>query len=221
MVADRRRLPRARRVAVPVGGGPRPLRSARPGRARPPPKRCRRTPPKQLPITIGVGEPFTTTLTVVGYFALLFTLPVLLYEAYAFVIPALKPERATHRRPADARRAGAVHHRRRVRLLRRAAARGPLPPGLQLEQFDILVQAKTYYTFQILTMLGIGLAFQFPLGLLALQRLGVDQCRHADAELALRYRHHRGHRGRHARGRSGHDRPGDAPARRACIWPVS
>src|SRR5579859_7239309 len=47
--------------------------------------------PKAIPITIGVGEPFTTTLTVCFYFALLFTLPVLLYEAYAFVIPALSP----------------------------------------------------------------------------------------------------------------------------------
>src|SRR5690242_2058190 len=45
--------------------------------------------PKNVPITIGVGEPFTTTLTVCFYFPLLLTLPVLLYAAYAFVIPAL------------------------------------------------------------------------------------------------------------------------------------
>ena len=45
-----------------------------------------------MPITIGVGEPFTTTLTVAAYFALLFALPVLMYEAYAFVIPALNPQ---------------------------------------------------------------------------------------------------------------------------------
>jgi sec-independent protein translocase protein TatC len=54
-----------------------------------------------------------------------------------------------------------------------------LPPAVHFLQgynsahFDILVQAKTYYAFEILTMLGIGLAFQMPLGLLALQRLGV------------------------------------------------
>src|SRR5215475_3575407 len=34
--------------------------------------------PRNVPITIGVGEPFTTTLTVCFYFAILFTLPVLL-----------------------------------------------------------------------------------------------------------------------------------------------
>jgi sec-independent protein translocase protein TatC len=54
-----------------------------------------------------------------------------------------------------------------------------LPPavhflqGYNSSEFDILVQAKTYYTFEILTMLGIGLAFQLPLALLAMQRIGV------------------------------------------------
>jgi sec-independent protein translocase protein TatC len=54
-----------------------------------------------------------------------------------------------------------------------------LPPavhflqGYNSQNFDILVQAKTYYTFEILTMLGIGVAFQLPLGLLALHRIGV------------------------------------------------
>ena len=58
-----------------------------------------------------------------------------------------------------------------------------LPPavhflqGYNSQQFDILVQAKTYYTFQIFTMLGIGLVFQLPLGLLALQRLGAINAR--------------------------------------------
>jgi len=37
----------------------------------------------------------------------------------------------------------------------------------------VLVQAKSYYTFEILTMLAIGAAFQLPLGLLGLHRIGV------------------------------------------------
>src|SRR5206468_9497564 len=36
---------------------------------------------------------------------------------------------------------------------------------------------KAYYTFEIFTMLGIGLAFQLPLGLLALQRIGAINAR--------------------------------------------
>ncbi len=128
--------------------------------------------PKRLPITIGIGEPFTTTLTVAFYFALLFALPVLIYEGYAFVIPALNP------------------HERRIAIPMMLAApilfiagvafayEIVLPPavrflqGYNSQNFDILVQAKTYYTFEILTMLGIGLAFQVPIGLLGLQRTG-------------------------------------------------
>ena len=47
-----------------------------------------------------------------------------------------------------------------------------LPPavhflqGYNRQHFDVLVQAKTYYSFQIVTMLAIGLAFQLPLALL-------------------------------------------------------
>jgi sec-independent protein translocase protein TatC len=137
----------------------------------------RTAPAKEKPITIGVGEPFTTTLTVVAYFALLFSLPVLIYQGYAFVIPALNPKE------------------RRVALPVMAAApllfligvlfayEIVLPPAVHFLQgynsgsFDILVQAKAYYTFEILTMLGIGLAFQLPLGLLALDRIGVLNAR--------------------------------------------
>jgi sec-independent protein translocase protein TatC len=132
---------------------------------------------KRLPITIGVGEPFTTTLTVSAYFALLITLPVLLYEAYAFVIPALRPE--------ERRIAIPVMVAAPILFLTGVAFAYwvVLPPavhflqGYNAQNFDILVQAKTYYTFQIFTMLGIGLAFQLPLGLLALQRLGAINAR--------------------------------------------
>jgi sec-independent protein translocase protein TatC len=129
--------------------------------------------PKNVPITIGVGEPFTTTLTVCFYFALLFTLPVILYEAYAFVIPALSP------------------NERRIALPIMIAA--PvlfvigvvftyvivLPAAIHFLQgynssyFNALVQAKPLYQFEILTMAAIGLAFQLPLGLLGLQRAGI------------------------------------------------
>jgi sec-independent protein translocase protein TatC len=132
---------------------------------------------KRLPITIGVGEPFTTTLTVSAYFALLFALPILLYEAYAFVIPALKPN--------ERRIAIPVMFTAPLLFLCGVvfAYLVVLPPavhflqGYNAQHFDILVQAKTYYTFEIFTMLGVGLAFQLPLGLLALQRLGAINAR--------------------------------------------
>ncbi len=129
--------------------------------------------PKNVPITIGVGEPFTTTLTVCFYFALLLTLPLLLYQAYAFVIPALSPTE------------------RRVALPVMLAAPAlfvagvvftyliVLTPAIRFlqsynsNQFNALVQAKPLYSFEVLTMGSIGLAFQMPLALLALRQLGV------------------------------------------------
>jgi sec-independent protein translocase protein TatC len=44
------------------------------------------------PVTLGIGEPFTTTLGVSLIFALVLSLPVLLYEIYGFLLPALSPE---------------------------------------------------------------------------------------------------------------------------------
>jgi sec-independent protein translocase protein TatC len=130
-------------------------------------------PNKEKPITIGVGEPFTVTLTVAAYFALVFTLPLLIYEAYAFVIPALNRSERNVATP----------------LMMVAPALFVcgaafcywfvLPPAIRFlqgynhEQFQVLVQAKNYYSFQIVTMLAIGLAFQLPLGLLGLHRIGV------------------------------------------------
>jgi sec-independent protein translocase protein TatC len=130
-------------------------------------------PDQVKPITIGLGEPFTTTLTVAAYFALLFALPVLIYEGYAFVIPALTPK--------ERRMAVPVMLVAPVLFLIGVgfAYLIILPPavhflqGFNSEHFDILVQAKSYYTFEILTMLGVGLAFQLPLGLLALDHAGV------------------------------------------------
>jgi sec-independent protein translocase protein TatC len=53
--------------------------------------KIQRNPPGDKPVTLGVGEPFTTTLTVALYFALIFALPVILFELYGFVLPALAP----------------------------------------------------------------------------------------------------------------------------------
>jgi sec-independent protein translocase protein TatC len=133
----------------------------------------KKTDDKVKPITIGIGEPFTTTLSVAAYFALLFSLPVLLYEAYAFVIPALTRDERRIALPVMA----AVPFLFSIGVA--FAYVVVLPPAVHFLQgfnsgdFDILVQAKAYYTFEILTMLGIGLAFQLPLGLLALDAAGI------------------------------------------------
>jgi sec-independent protein translocase protein TatC len=130
-------------------------------------------PADEKPVTLGVGEPFTISLTVAAYFALLFALPVLIYEGYAFVIPALSPNERRAAIPLMAVApilfmAGVVF-----------AYVFVLPPAVRFlqgynhEQFQVLIQAKAYYSFEVVTMLAIGLAFQLPLGLLGLHRIGV------------------------------------------------
>jgi sec-independent protein translocase protein TatC len=129
--------------------------------------------PKRQPVTLGVGEPFTTTLTVSGWFALLFSLPLLLYQLYAFVLPAFSP------------------YERRVALpllmmvpflFISGVVFGyfvVLPPAVRFLQnfnntsFDVLVQAKDYYRFSVMALLGLGILFQMPIVILALTRLGI------------------------------------------------
>ncbi len=129
--------------------------------------------PKNVPITIGVGEPFTTTLTVCFYFALLFTLPVILYEAYAFVIPALSPKERRIALPIMIAAPvlfviGVVFT---YLIVLPAAIR--FLQGYNSSYFNALVQAKPLYQFEVMTMAAIGLAFQLPIGLLGLQRAGI------------------------------------------------
>lgn len=128
---------------------------------------------QEKPVTLGPAESLTTTLGVAAYFALLFALPVMIFEAYGFVIPALNPHERRTAKPVMVT----------APLLFLAgvffAYFVVLPPamhflqGYNSDQFNVLIQAKSLYSFEVMTMLGIGLAFQLPLGLLALHRLGI------------------------------------------------
>jgi sec-independent protein translocase protein TatC len=125
------------------------------------------------PITIGVSEPFSTTLAVAFYFAVLFALPVILWQAYAFLLPAFSPRERKVALPLMAMVPA---------LFAAGVAFGyavVLPPALRFLQnfnadsFDVLVQASAYYRFVALTLLALGLVFQVPIGVLAATRLGI------------------------------------------------
>ena len=55
--------------------------------------------PGDNPVVLGVGETFTTTITVSLYFALVISLPMILYELYGFILPALNPAERRIARP--------------------------------------------------------------------------------------------------------------------------
>jgi sec-independent protein translocase protein TatC len=129
------------------------------------------------PITLGVTEPFVTTFTVAGYAALLLSLPFILWQAYAFVLPAFSPRE----------RQVALPLMLLVPLLfLSGVAFGyfvALPRAINFLQnfndqsFDILIRAADYYKFSVVLLAVIGLLFQIPVGVLAVTRLGVISAR--------------------------------------------
>lgn len=125
------------------------------------------------PVTLGIGEPFTTTATVSLIFALILSLPVLLVQLYAFLTPALDPDQRRRMRPI----ALAI-----PLLFVTGVAFGyfvVLPAAVRFfqnfnsAQFNVLVQASQYYKFAATTMLAMGLLFQVPVAILAITRAGV------------------------------------------------
>jgi sec-independent protein translocase protein TatC len=125
------------------------------------------------PVTLGVGEPLTATLLVAGYAALLISLPLLLYQLYAFVLPAFSP---TERRVAMPLMvmvpflfyAGVVF----AYFLVLPAAVDFLQ-NFNDDSFDVLLQARDYYKFSILVLGVMGLFFQLPVLILAVTRMGI------------------------------------------------
>jgi sec-independent protein translocase protein TatC len=125
------------------------------------------------PLTFGVTEPFTTTFTNAAYAAILLALPVILYQVYAFVLPAFSPTEKRVAKPLMLMVpilfiAGVVFCYFVV-----------LPPATDFllsfnaSEFNTQVRARDYYSFSTMTMLAMGLGFQVPVGILALVRLGI------------------------------------------------
>jgi len=129
--------------------------------------------PPNKPVTLGVGEPFITTMTVAMYFALLFAGPIVLWQLYAFLLPAFNPEERRVALPLMAMVpvlfvVGVVFGF----LIVLPAATNFLQ-NFNSDEFNVLVQARDYYKFAALILLAMGLVFQLPVGILALARLGV------------------------------------------------
>ena len=125
-------------------------------------KRLSARPRGDRPITLGLGEPFTTTVTVSLIFALIISLPVLLLQAYNFLMPALEPAAKRRTRPLLVAIPG---------LFIAGVAFGyfvVLPAAIHFlqnfnsGQFDVLVQASPYYSFAAKLLLAMGVVFEVP-----------------------------------------------------------
>lgn len=125
------------------------------------------------PITLSPAEAFTTTFTLSAYAALILTLPVLLYQLYAFVVPAFGQRERRVATPLVVLVpilfiAGAVFA---YYVVMPAALSFLL--NFNADQFQTELRARDYYSFAAMTMASVGILFQVPVGVLVLTKLGV------------------------------------------------
>ena len=124
-------------------------------------------------LTFGVTEPFTTTVTVAAYGAIVLSMPVLIYQLYAYILPAF----------SDSERRTLVPILVLAPILFLVGVAFAyfvvMPPavkfllGVNSSQFQIQVRARDYYSFFSMTMLAGGVIFELPLAIVAVTRLGI------------------------------------------------
>jgi sec-independent protein translocase protein TatC len=124
-------------------------------------------------VTLGVTEPFTTSIKVSFYAAIAVALPVLLYQLWAFLAPALEE---------GTQRVLSVFVALATLLFAAGLAFGytiVLPRALKFlteyddELYDVQIRASYYYGFVSVALLGMALVFELPIFILALVRLRV------------------------------------------------
>jgi sec-independent protein translocase protein TatC len=125
------------------------------------------------PVTFSPIEPFTTSIWIALWAALLLALPVVLWQFWAFVAPAIEE----HRQRSIALVVGFA-----TVLGLGGIAFGywvVLPPAIHFltnydsSHYQILVRARDYYRFVSFVLLGVALAFEVPVFVLALVRLRI------------------------------------------------
>jgi sec-independent protein translocase protein TatC len=124
-------------------------------------------------ITLGVVEPFTTAVKVSMAVAVAVTLPILLYQLWAFLAPAI--EQRIQRTVAVFATLATVLFAAGVAFSYAVV----MPRALEFltnfndNVFQVQIRASYYFSFVTLTLLATGLAFQMPIFILALVRLRV------------------------------------------------
>jgi sec-independent protein translocase protein TatC len=124
-------------------------------------------------VTFGVLEPFTTAVKVSFFAALAVSLPIVLYQLWSFLAPAMEE---------SAQRVISVFAALAGGLFAAGIAFGYyilLPKALGFltnfdeELYDVQIRASYYYSFVTAALIGMGLIFELPIFILALVRLRV------------------------------------------------
>jgi len=125
------------------------------------------------PVTFGVAEPFTVSLTISVYAGIVLSLPVILWQLWSFFAPAFDPS-------AERRLVGLVTAATGLGLCGLMFGYFVLLPraihwltNYDKQNFTHLIQAKPYYSFVTTILLGIVVVFELPLVVLGLVQIGV------------------------------------------------
>jgi sec-independent protein translocase protein TatC len=124
-------------------------------------------------VTLGVVEPFTTAVKVSMAAAIAVALPILLYQLWSFLAPAVEERTqrivSVYAAFATLLFAGGIAFAYFVVLPRALSFLTTFNDDL----FNIQIRASYYFSFVTLTLLASGLAFEMPIFILALVRLRV------------------------------------------------
>ena len=135
---------------------------------------ARPLPPAHRHVTaLGVAEPFSVSLTVSLWAGLLFALPVILWQVWSFLAPAL--DSAAERRILALAAFGLV-----LGAAGLAFGYGVLLPravhwlvSYDTTHFRLLLRASSYYSFVASVLVGVVCVFELPLVVLASVNLGI------------------------------------------------
>jgi sec-independent protein translocase protein TatC len=140
-----------------------------------------KAPEGNKPVTLGIGEPFTTTIGIALIFAFILALPIILFQLYGFLLPAFSPEqqKITNSLMLSIPFLFVAGVTFGYFIVLPAAVR--FFQNFNSGEFNVLVQANQYYHFAAVTLLAMGLIFQIPVAILAATRTGIvtpKQLRH-------------------------------------------
>jgi sec-independent protein translocase protein TatC len=124
-------------------------------------------------VTLKPTEPFFTTVEVAAYGAFVIALPVLLYQLWAFILPAFSPRERRAVTPF-------VIAMPFLFLAGIAFAYFVVMPvavdfllSFNESEFDVQLRANEYFSFFGLFLIAMGLLFQIPIAMLSLTRLDI------------------------------------------------
>jgi sec-independent protein translocase protein TatC len=124
-------------------------------------------------LTLSPGEPFITSMWVSLYAGFLLALPVMLWQLWAFLIPAFDPEHERLLRwlvlLATVLLVGGVAFGYFVTLPKATS----FLTNYDTSIYDIQIRAKDYLSFAVKVLIGMAIVFELPIFVIGLTRLGV------------------------------------------------